>query len=62
LGTVSKVMETWAFIWKVVFIGVLSVFAGMSVWVTVGGWADVRKLLQRLSDGTGVDSKSDDAG
>ena len=55
-------METWAFIWKVVFIGVLSVFAGMSVWVTVGGWADVRKLLQRLSDGTGVDSKSDDAG
>lgn len=55
-------METWALIWKVMFIVVLTVFAGMSVWVTVGGWADIRTLLQKLSDGQGSDSDSDDAG
>lgn len=41
-------METWALIWKIMFILVLIVFAGMSVWITVGGWRDIRRLLEKL--------------
>ncbi len=43
-------METWALIWKICFIVVVTVFAGMSVWITIGGWQDVRALLRKLKD------------
>ncbi len=43
-------METWALIWKVMFIGVMVGFAGMSVWVTIGGWRDIKSLLRKLKD------------
>ena len=46
-------METWAFIWKLVFIIVMAVFAGMSVWVTIGGWQDIKKLLAKLNEAGG---------
>ena len=41
-------MEFWITLWKVVFVATVAVFAGMSVWVTFGGWRDIKKLLARL--------------
>lgn len=41
-------IETWALIWKVMFIVILAVFAVMSVWVSIGGWADIKRLLEKL--------------
>jgi hypothetical protein len=52
-------MAPWPLIWKIAFVVVLTVFAGMSVWVTVGGWQDIRTLLKKLND-DGPDSNSDD--
>ena len=43
-------LETWALIWKIMFILVLAVFAGMSVWITVGGWPDIKRLLEKLRE------------
>jgi len=40
-------MSFWIFLWKFVFIGGLSVFAVMAVWVSIAGWADVKKLLNK---------------
>ena len=39
---------TWEFIWQIVFIASLILFAVMSVLVTVLGARDIRRLLQRL--------------
>jgi len=49
-------METWAAIWKLTFIVVMAIFTGMSVWVIIGGWQDVKKLLKTL----GADAKPSD--
>lgn len=51
----SGSIETWALIWKVVFIVVMGVFAVMSVWVSIGGWADIKSLLKKLKDDPGDD-------
>lgn len=47
----------WELIWKVVFIGVVVVFAMMSVLVTVLGAKDIKRLLQHLSDTSNSDRK-----
>lgn len=43
-------IETWQLIWKIIFIAGVLAFAGMSVWVTIGGWQDIRQLFARLRD------------
>ncbi len=43
-------MEFWTLIWKILFIASIVVFAGMAVWVTIGGYQDIKTLLQRLQD------------
>ncbi|MEZ6131779.1 MAG: hypothetical protein R3C59_24230 [Planctomycetaceae bacterium] len=45
----------WEWIWKVVFIVVTSLFALMSVLVTILGALDVKRLLQRLKDANDED-------
>ena len=42
-------METWALIWKIVFVAIMAVFAGMSIWVIFGGWRDLKHMLQKLA-------------
>jgi len=44
-------MTLWALVWKVVLIGTLAVFAVMTVFVTIGGAADVRRLFRSLRKG-----------
>ena len=38
----------WELVWKIVFIGFLATFAIMSVFVTILGARDIRRLLERL--------------
>ena len=40
----------WPLIWKLTFIGLVAIFAVMSVLVTVLGARDVRQLIARLRD------------
>ena len=38
----------WRFLWEVCLVGALSLFAIMSIVVTIGGAKDIRRLLRRL--------------
>ena len=40
----------WIILWKAVFILGLAVFAGMAVWVTIGGARDIRRMLERIKE------------
>ncbi len=39
---------TWELLWKIVFIGVVSLFALLSVLVTILGARDVKRMLKEL--------------
>ena len=39
-------MTFWMMLWKVFLIGALVLFAGMAVWVTIGGVKDIKRLFQ----------------
>ena len=41
---------TWELIWKLVFIIVLSMFAVLSIVVTILGARDIKRLLKHLRD------------
>ncbi|MEC9132248.1 MAG: hypothetical protein VYE02_12740 [Verrucomicrobiota bacterium] len=42
----------WKQLWTFLFFGALGIFALMSLWVTIGGYRDIKTLLQRLKDDT----------
>jgi len=43
-------MEFWILIWKVVFIFAVIIFTFMALWVTIGGYFDLKKLFRKLKD------------
>ncbi len=43
-------MNGWMVVWKVTLIGGLALFAGLTLWVAVRGWRDLRALLRHLRD------------
>ncbi len=43
-------MVFWIYLWKVVFVASILLFGGMAVWVTIGGYFDIRRLFQKMSD------------
>lgn len=42
-------MDSWILVWQVVLVGGLALFAGMSVWITIEGWQDVKKLFAAMA-------------
>jgi len=48
-------MEAWMLFWSVVLYAGLSLFAILSVYVTIFGFRDIRRMLEELQrqDGTG---------
>ena len=42
-------IETWEIVWTVVLILSLGIFAGMSVAVTIGGFGDIKRLLDKAN-------------
>ncbi|MBT3380002.1 MAG: hypothetical protein HN742_28995 [Lentisphaerae bacterium] len=47
-------MNGWMLLWKAVFILGVALFAGMSVWVTIGGFGDIKRLFARLEAAHGT--------
>lgn len=43
-------MDFWILLWKAIFIVSLTVFAGMAVWVTIGGARDIKRLFRTLDE------------
>lgn len=41
-------MRGWMLLWKIVFVVGLAVFAGMTVWVIVAGFRDIKRLLESI--------------
>lgn len=46
----NQVIESWAAIWKWIFLVMIGVFAAMAVFVTIGGFFDIGKMLKSLRD------------
>ena len=40
----------WQQLWTILFFGALGIFALMSIWVTIGGYRDIKTLLKRLQE------------
>lgn len=49
-------MIDWAQFWKIVVYGALGLFALLSVWVTIAGVGDIKRMFAALSE-----HKDDDA-
>jgi len=43
-------MEFWILLWKVVFIIAVIIFTCMALWVSIGGYYDLKKLFRKLKD------------
>lgn len=41
-------MTFWIILWKIVLIFGIFSFAGMAVWVSIGGAFDIKRLFQRI--------------
>ena len=41
----------WVRLWKVMLIGTVTGFAGMAIWVTIGGVGDIKRLFARINAG-----------
>jgi len=41
-------VNAWIILWKITLIGGLILFATMAVWVTIGGYSDIKRLFARI--------------
>ena len=56
-------MESWATLWKVIFICSVTAFGLMAVWVTFGGFLDIKRMFSELrSSASSETTKDDEAG
>lgn len=42
--------DNWIILWKIVLIAGLSAFSVMAVWVSIGGFFDVKKLIKGMQE------------
>ena len=43
-------MTFWIWLWKTIFIVATLLFGAMGVWVTIGGFRDIKLLFKRLNE------------
>ena len=43
-------MDGWVLLWKIVVFGGLGLFVLLSVWVTIAGIGDIKRMFAALSD------------
>jgi len=41
-------MDGWMLAWKIVFVVAIVIFTAMAVWVTIGGFKDIKTMLARI--------------
>lgn len=39
----------WIYLWKALLIGAVVLFGGMAVWVTIGGYFDIKQLFADMA-------------
>ena len=50
-------MTMWQTLWTLLFFGSITLFAGMAVWVTIGGYRDIKILFKRLNEDQSTDEE-----
>ena len=43
-------IQSWIILWKIVFVAGVSLFGGMAIWVTIGGYYDIKRLFARMAE------------
>ena len=43
-------MTFWIILWKITLIAGMTIFAFMAVWVTIGGYFDIKRLFARITE------------
>jgi len=43
-------MTFWIYLWKIMLVAAMCLFAGMAVWVTIGGFFDIKRLFASLRE------------
>ena len=46
----SLPLQFWVVLWKILLVGGLIVFGAMAVWVTIGGFLDIKRLFKRIAE------------
>ena len=46
----SLPLDFWIVLWKIVLIGGCGLFGIMAVWVTIGGYFDIKRLFARMAE------------
>lgn len=46
----SLPLDFWIVLWKIVLIGGCGLFGAMAVWVTIGGYYDIKRLFAQLAE------------
>ena len=41
-------MQSWVTLWGILLIAALTLFAGVAIVVSIGGFADIREMLRRI--------------
>ena len=49
----------WILLWKIVLIGALVLFGSMAVWVTIGGFFDIKRLFRRIAESHEQEAQQD---
>ncbi|MBT5927228.1 MAG: hypothetical protein HOH33_11470 [Verrucomicrobia bacterium] len=47
----------WQTLWTVLFFVSITIFAGMSVWVSIAGYHDLKRLFKRLNEDQSEDGE-----
>ena len=43
-------MEFWITLWKITLIGGIGAFAILAVWVSIGGYFDIKKMFKKINE------------
>ena len=43
-------LQYWIMLWKILLVGGVSLFGAMAVWVTIGGYYDIKRLFARMAE------------
>lgn len=43
-------IDFWIILWKALLIGAVLLFGGMAIWVSIGGFFDIKRLFARIAE------------
>ncbi len=52
-------MIYWIYLWKFVLIAAMTLFGCMAVWVTIGGYFDIKELFASIRESHAADEQGE---